>query len=120
MIPHTRSSSQLPPRPPGRITSLQIRGYSRFIRKQLPENGKSPAVRSFPSSETSAELSSNESRDPTTEGLRVLCGLGLRQHADDRLGAGRPHEDTALVRELGVHTLYLLGDRGSQSPVHDH
>src|SRR2546422_4067658 len=89
------------------------------VRKRPLENGKSPAERSFPSLETSAELSSHESRDPSTEGFGLLGALGLRQDADDGLGSRRPDEHPPAVPQLGVDPLHLGLDRRSQAPLGD-
>src|SRR4051794_9444633 len=115
MIPHTRSSSQLPSVTSRRRT-LQIRG---FCPKCALENAKSPTERSVPSSRRSAELSSHESRDPSTEVFGFLSRLGLSQNANDGLCAGGTHEDPASIAELGVETGDLLPDGGREHSIAD-
>src|SRR6266852_4683593 len=114
MIPHTRSSSQLPLRA-FRAGSKRCR-FAVFPKITL-KNGKSPAEQSAPSPRRSAELSSHESRDPSTEGFGLRAAFRLRQHADDGLSAGWPHEHPAAVSELGVEPRNLLFDRRIEPAV---
>src|SRR6266511_5072282 len=116
MIPHTRSSSQLPPRPSG-----VDRNRYRFavLSTSTSRNGKSPADLLSPASRRSAELSSYESADPSTEGLRLPGVFGLRQHPDHGLGSGRPDEHTASLLEFRVDGHDLLFDRPRQPPIRD-
>ena len=53
----------------------------------------------------SAELPCHQVGDPSTEVFRGLRRLRLREHADERLGAGRPDENAAGAVELSVDLL---------------
>src|SRR5580765_2190750 len=96
--------------------TLQIRG---FLSETRPRNAKSPTERSAPSLGRSAELSSNESRDPTTEVLGFLSGLGLCQNPNDGLGAGGTDEDPASIAEIPVEPGDLLTDCGREPSIGD-
>src|SRR4029077_17394330 len=102
MMPHPRSSSQLPP-----VTSRLVERcrFAVFCPKRALENAKSPTERSAPSSRRSAELSSHESRDPSTEVFGFLSRLSLCQNPNDGFCAGGADEDPASVAELGVERL---------------
>ena len=79
MIPHTRASS--------------------VASRDSPDTPR--ARLSTPLVERSAELSSNESGDASTELCRLFGVLGLRQHPNDGLCARRADEHAAAsVRAL--------------------
>ena len=84
------------------------------FRKRAPENAKSPAARSAPSPRRSAELSSHESCDRTTEGFGLQAGFRLGQHPDDGLRPRGSDQHPAAVAELGVEARDLLLDRRSE------
>src|SRR4029077_6116201 len=114
MIPHTRSSSQLPP-----VTSRLVERcrFAVFCPKRALENAKSPTERSAPSSGRSAELSSHETRDPTTEVLGLPSGPGLRQNPNDGLCAGGTDEAPASIAELGVELGHRFPDGGREPSI---
>src|SRR4249919_2590221 len=107
MMPHTRSSSQLPP-----VTSRLVERcrFAVFCPKRALENAKSPTERSAPSSRRSAELSLHENRDPSTEAFGFLSRLGLCQNPNDGLCARGTHKDPASIAELRVEPGDLLPD----------
>src|SRR5688500_104095 len=89
MIPHTRKPLPCPPGSrPDYLCSSTCSG-SLCFQKSFGKN--EPGCL--------AELSPNESRDPTTEALCGLFRFRLREHPDDRLRAGGPHEHTGRVAE---------------------
>src|SRR5256886_15994592 len=111
MIPHIRNSSQLPPR--------SFRGGSKCCRFGLPKTGsrKTPKARlSDPPlrRDGSAELSSHEKSDPTTEDFGLLARLRLGEHPDDRLRARRSDEHPSPLSQLGVETRDLVCDRRAE------
>src|SRR5918995_321634 len=71
---------------------------------------KSPAAAISGVEDRSAELSSNESTDFTTELVRFKTRFRLGQHTYDRLGPGRPDEHTPCSLQRLVHALELLQD----------
>src|ERR687897_2425638 len=75
---------------------------------------KSPAAAISGVEDRSAELSSNESTDFTTELVRFKTRFRFGQHTYDRLGPGRPDEHTPCSLERLVHALDLLQDRHRQ------
>src|SRR4051795_7015269 len=92
---------------------------SRFLSEMRPRKRQKPTERSVPSSRRSAELSSHESRDPSTEVFGLLSRLGLSQNPNDGLCAGGTHEDPASIAELGVETGDLLPDGGREHSIAD-
>src|SRR6266508_3711554 len=104
MIPHTRSSSQLPPAEVG----SDVAADSVFSSTDSSRNSKSPAGSSFPPSGRSAELSSDERRDGTTEAGGLFLVGRLLKYADEGLGSGCAHEHAAAPAEPGVQPLDLL------------
>src|SRR2546423_78345 len=78
---------------------------------ERPSKRVEPGVSSGPSSGVrSAELSSNESADRTTQLLRLCNGFSLREDTDHRLSPRRPHEHTPVSVHLRVETLDLVND----------
>src|SRR5437660_7564521 len=99
MMPHTLKLLSYPPLP-GETTSPDFRTRPlRTARARL----FSPPLRR----DRSAELSSYESRDPSTEFLRFSSGLGFGKDADYRLRAGWAHQDSPAVGEFRVQELDL-------------
>src|SRR3984893_13874731 len=92
---------------------LQIGGFSETGSRKRQK----PDCASAPSPGRSAELSSHESRDRTTEGFGLRAAFRLRQHPDDRFRAGGSHEHATAVAELGVQPRNLLFDRGAEVPM---
>ena len=86
--------------------------FPTLARAERPENAKSPAT--LPQA-GSAELPLYEGSDPSTELLRLLLRLGLAEHPDHRLRAGRAHEHAAAAGQLGVEPLDLR-ESGRRAP----
>src|SRR5690349_8063322 len=80
-----------------------------------PGNGhrkrESPAEESVPTAERSAELCSDERGDASTGLGGDLLALGLREDANERLGARRPDQDPARPAKIRVASFNLRRDR---------
>src|ERR1700756_5034349 len=99
MIPHIR-----------RLLSADGFRFPAEVCKKPKKPGRTPA----PASERSAELPTDESRDASTGSSGHLGVPGLREHANDGLGAGRADEYAAVAVPLAVQTLDLGDEGGSQ------
>src|SRR5215207_3590953 len=91
MIPHTRD--------------LLRRSLPRFASPS--KTHKSPAFERPPLRGRLAELSTNESRDPSTEGGRFLFVFGLCEDPDQRFGPRWANQDPCPPVELPIERLHL-------------
>src|SRR6476661_1802305 len=98
MIPHIRSLLLYP------VDCRKLPPKS-LLKTQKPGSG--PALRR---EVNLAELSSDEPCDPTTGLCSHLGVFGLREHPNQGLRAGRPHENAAVPIPVPVHALDLLED----------
>ena len=74
-----------------------------FVAPSSATPHRTPVCRGF----SRSGLLPNETGDASTELLGLLGALRLGEHADERLGAGGPHEHASAAVELGVEPLDL-------------